>query len=426
MIIGSFGIIILLILVVIGMPVAFALLLVSIFGLLYLIGLEPTLVSSGPMFYNYISKYEFSVVPMFVLMGQIGYQSGLLTEVFEVARKWMGRLPGGLAVSVVMAQVVFGACSGSTVAACVVVGKASIPVMKKAGYPDKLSTGVVASAGTLAALIPPSLLIVVYGLIVDQSIGKLLIAGIIPGILSAIMYITLILWQGRKLPKDDLRFSFKEKLFALRHLWVVLALMLAIIGGIYGGIATPTEAGAFGAFVMFLLSLVTKNLTWWRMWESIRSTIVTTGMLLIIVVGAVLFARFLTLSGFSHAVTDWVSSLIVPRIFIFMLVVALYLLLGCFVGAAGMMVMTLPMIFPLMVNLGYDPIWFGIIVVILCEVALCTPPVGVNLYATRNVAPDVPLTTIMRGVIPFLCRDIMVIVILYIFPGIVTFLPNLM
>jgi C4-dicarboxylate transporter, DctM subunit len=426
MIVGSIGIAIFLALVFLGLPIAMGLLLVSICGILYLNGFWQTLASSAPMFYNYIGKYEFSVVPMFVLMGQIGFHSGLLTEVFEVARKWFGRLPGGLAVAVVIAQAIFGACSGSTVAACVVIGKASIPVMRRTGYPPELYTGVVAGSGTLAALIPPSLIMCIYGLIVDQSIGKLLIGGILPGILSAIIFAGLIMYQGRHLPKDPVRYSFKEKILALRYLWVVIVLVLAIIGGIYGGIATPTEAGALGAFVIFLMGLITRGLSLSKIWESIRSTIVTCGMIMIIVVAAVLFAKFLTLSGFSHEMAGWVSAQTVPRIFIFLMVVGVYLILGCFVGAAGMMVMTLPMFYPLMINLGYDPIWFGIIVVILCEMAFLTPPVGVNLYATRSVAEDVPLNTIIRGIIPFLFRDLIVIAVLYMFPQIATILPSLM
>jgi tripartite ATP-independent transporter DctM subunit len=426
MLIGSIGILIFLIFVVIGLPIALALLLVGLTGLLFLVGIDPTLATSAPMFYNYVSKYEFSVIPMFILMGNIGFYSGLFGDVFEVARKWLGRLPAGLAVSVVAAQTLFGACSGSTIAACAVIGKSAFPVMKKTGYSDELSTGVIAGSGTLAALIPPSVTMCIYGLLVDESIGKLLIAGILPGLLTAGIYIFMLLIRSRNVPRYTEHHSFKEKIVSLRYLWVVLALVLAIMGGIYGGVCTPTEAGAFGAFVMFVMALVAGRVNRGMIWKSVRSTITTTGMVLIIIVAAVLFSRFLTLSGFSRGITEWVSVLTIPRIAIYSIIVVIYLFLGCFVGATGMMVMTLPTFYPIVLKLGYDPIWFGIQVVILCELAVETPPVGVNLYATQSIAEGVPITTVIRGTFPFVMRDLMALGVVYVFPQIATFLPSLM
>ncbi|RJQ59921.1 MAG: TRAP transporter large permease [Desulfobacteraceae bacterium] len=426
MLVGSIGILAFVVLVAIGIPIALSLLLVGLTGLLFLVGLDPTLATSAPMFYNYISKYEFSVIPMFILMGNIGFYSGLFGEVFEVARKWLGRLPAGLAVSVVGAQTLFGACSGSTIAACAVIGKSAFPVMKNAGYPHTLSTGVIAGSGTLAALIPPSVTMCIYGLLVDESIGKLLIAGILPGLLTAGIYVVMLMIQSRKVPKDSAVFTIREKLYAIRFLWVVFILVLAIIGGIYAGLCTPTEAGAFGAFVVFMLSLMAGRVNGGMIWKSVRSTITTTGTVLIIIVAAVLFSRFLTLSGFSRGITEWVAVLEVPRVFIYGIIVVIYLFLGCFVGATGMMVMTLPTFYPLVMKLGYDPIWFGIQVVILCELAVETPPVGVNLYATQSITGGVPITTVIRGTMPFVMRDLMALGVIYLFPQIATYLPSLM
>jgi tripartite ATP-independent transporter DctM subunit len=425
MIIGSIVIVVVLILVCAGFPIAWALFLAPLGGLLYMLGLDQTLAISAAMLYNSLSQYEFSVIAMFVLMGNIGFYSGLFTEVFEVARKWFGRLPAGLAVSVVMAQAIFGACSGSSVAACVVVGKAALPTMRKMKYPDELSTGVIAASGTLAVLIPPSVTMCIYGVIVDESIGKLLIAGIIPGLLNAAIYITMLMIQSRNVPRDVERFTFMERLASLRHMWVVLMLVVALTGGIYSGICTPTEGGAFGAFVMFLLALVANRVNRTMMWQSIRSTIQTTGMILIIVAGAVLFSRVLAVSGFTHEMTDWVTTMQVSKHVIFLLVAVIYFLLGCFVGSTAMMVMTLPTFYPLMISLGYDSIWFGIMVIVMCEMAFTTPPVGINLYATKDIA-KVPLSVVIRGVIPFLWRDTMVLVLLYLFPIIATWLPSMM
>jgi tripartite ATP-independent transporter DctM subunit len=426
MTVGIIGIVIFLLLVAVGLPIFVALFLVSTGGIIYLMGFDRTLVLSAPMFYNYISKYEFSVIPMFILMGNIGFYSGLFSEIFEVMRMWLGRLRAGLALSVVTAQVIFGACSGSTISACVVIGKSAIPVMRKMGYPDALATGVVAGSGTLAALIPPSVTICIYGLLVDESIGKLLIGGFLPGVLTATIYAVMLIIRSGKVKRDSMRYTWKEKIFALRYLWVVIALIIAIMGGIYWGVCTPTEAGSFGAFVVFLLALVTGRVSWKMLWQSVSSTVITTGMILIIIVSAVLFARFLTLSGFSRGITEWLAILDVPRVAIFLIMVAIYVFLGCFVGATGMMVMTLPTFYPIAIELGYDPIWFGIMVVILCEAAVETPPVGVNLYAVKSVAPDVPLATIIRGTIPFVFRDLSALGIIYIFPQIATFLPSMM
>lgn len=426
MIVGSIVIVLVLILVCAGFPIAWALFLVPLGGLLYLLGLDQTLAISAAMLYNSLAQYEFSVIAMFVFMGNVGFYSGLFTEVFEVARKWFGRLPAGLAVSVVIAQSIFGACSGSSVAACVVVGKAAFPVMRRMKYSDELSTGVIAASGTLAVLIPPSVTMCIYGVIVDESIGKLLIAGILPGILNALVYIVMIMISARNVPRDTERFSLRDRVVSLRHMWVVILLVAALTVGIYKGICTPTEGGAFGAFVMFLLALVAGRVNRTMLWQSIRSTIQTTGMILIIVAGAVLFSRVLAVAGFTHEMSDWVTSMKVSRHVVFLVVAAIYFLLGCFVGSTAMMVMTLPTFYPLMMSLGYDSVWFGIMVIVMCEMAFCTPPVGINLYATKNVAGDVPLSVIIRGVVPFLGRDTMCLVLLYAFPVIATWLPSKM
>jgi tripartite ATP-independent transporter DctM subunit len=399
---------------------------VGMTGVLYLVGFDQALAATAPTLYNYVAKYSFSVIPMFVLMGQLGAHSGLFSEVFEVARKWTGRLSAGLAVSTVGAQTIFAAASGSGPAACVVIGKVAFPAMRKMNYPDELSTGVIAGSGTLAALIPPSVAICVYGVIVDESVGKLLIGGILPGLLTAGIYVTLLMIQARHVPRDTVKYSWREKFYAIRYLWVVGVLIIAIMGGIYAGICTPTEGGAFGAFVVFIMALLSGNLSKHVLWQSIRSTVITTGMLFFLLVSVMAFSRFLTLSGFSHSLTGWVASTDLPRIFIFLMVSAVYLALGCFVGGVGMQVMTLPLFYPMMMNLGYDSVWFGIVTVMFIELAMETPPVGVNLFATKSIAEGVSITTIMRGVVPFIVRDLIAITLIYIFPQIVTFLPSLM
>jgi len=425
MIPGVIGIVISLLLITVGLPIAISLMLTACFGTTCLIGWDRTITMLGMTCFDYLS-YGFAVIPMFVFMGYLGYYSGLLTEVFEVARRWLGGLPGGLAISVVAADSAFAACSGSSVAACTVIGQSSIPVMRKAGYSDAMSVGVVGASGTLAALIPPSTTICIYGLLVDESIGKLLIAGIIPGIVSAIIYVVFIVIRSRGVPHVEERFTWQSRLYSIRYLWVMVVIVIAIIGGIYFGVCTPTEGGGVGAFVVLVLAIVTRKIDWGVFWKTIKATCVTTGMVLIIIVAAVIFSRFLILTGFSDSLTGTVAALVVPRWTIFMLITLVYFILGCFIGAIGMMIMTLPIFYPLMLTLGFDSIWFGIIVVKYCEMAFITPPVGINLYAVKSVAPDVPLGTIIRGCSPFLLMDLFTIGVFYIFPQIVTFLPSLM
>jgi len=426
MVIGTVAIVLALIVMFFGMPIALALFMSAVIGVVYTSGWDTMLGSLGALAFVSTHNYAYSVIPAFVLLGQIGYSSGLLDNVFEIARRWVGRMTGGLAMAVVAANSVFAACSGSSVAACVVIGKSAIPIMRKAGYSEKQATGVVAASGTLSALIPPSITIVIYGLIVDESIGKLLVAGIIPGIVSAALYIGFIRIVSRKITPSKEIFTVRERLSSLKYMGPVIALVVSVMGSILAGIATPTEAGSLGACLIFLLALLSRKMTWKLGLRAVKETITTSCMVLIIVTGAIFFSRFLVMSGFNRSITEYVAVMDVPRVVIFMMVIFVYFLFGCFVGGTGMMVMTLPIFYPLMMNLGFDSLWFGIIVVKCCEMAYITPPVGVNLYAIKGVVPGASIINIIRGSAPFLSMDLLTIAIFYIFPELVTFLPSLM
>ena len=423
---GVIGIIIFLVLIGMGIPIAIALLGVGFGGLVCCLGFAPATGVATGILINYIAQYTWAVVPMFIFMGALGYHTGLLADIFTVAQRWLGRLPGGLGVSVEVANTIFAACSGSASAACIVIGRASIPIMRENGYSDSLATGIVAAGGTIAALIPPSIGICIYGLLVDESIGKLLIAGIIPGIVTATIYIIYIMIRSRGVPIPKERFSWKSRLYSVRYLWIVVVLIAAIMGGIYMGLCTPSEGGAVGAFVILFLALATRRLNWNLLWESLRSSILTGGMILIIIVGAMFFSRFLVMSGFNQAFAETIAGLGLPKFGMFMMMTFVYFMLGCVVGGTGMMVMTLPIFYPLMMSLGFDSIWFGIIVIKYAEMSCITPPVGVTLYATKTVAQDIPLTTIIRGASQFLAMDLLTIIVFYFFPQIITFLPSLM
>lgn len=424
--IGFLGIIVLFVLMAMGIPISFALIIPSFVGYLIFLGWESTMTGMISVLSNYVSNYTMSVVPVFIFMGQIAYLSGLLEELYEVSQKWLGRLPGGLAISTVFANGFFAACSGSSLAACIVIGNSAIPQMKKADYNPLVTYGVVTAAGTLAALIPPSIIMCIYGLLVDQSISDLFIGGILPGALSVILYAGYILVRARKFPRSTEKYTLKEKIRSMGHLWVVVVLLISIIYSIYFGWATPTEAGAVGAVVVLLLALFTKKLTFKIFSKAVFNTVKTTGMILLIICAAAFFGRFLILAGTTELIVKSIVMVEASRYVIFALIGLVYMILGCFLSATGMMVISLPIFYPIMMNLGFDPIWFGIIVVIFVEMALITPPVGMNIYAVSSIAPKVPVMMIVKGAAFFLTMDVLTVVILTTFPEIVTFLPNLM
>jgi len=320
--------------------------------------------------------------------------AGLTDDIFFTARQWVGHLPGGLAIASVFGCAGFAACTGASTASAAIMGRVAIPEMRKYGYHPRLAAGVVAASGTLASLIPPSVILVIYGIITEQSIGALLIGGFIPGVISAIIYAGMIYTRVKISPElGELqpKVSWKEKFYALKGTWGVLVLIFLIIGGIYSGVFTPTEAGGAGAFSAFLMALFMRRLTLKRLKESLLETGQTTIMIFSIIVGVLIFVRFLALTGLPATFAEFVLDLPLPRLIVILLIMSIYVFLGMFLDAIGMMMLTLPIVFPAVVALGYDPIWFGIIIVKMCEICLITPPVGLNCYIVRSVAPDIPL-----------------------------------
>jgi len=331
-----------------------------------------------------------------------------------------------LAIASVFGCAGFAACTGASTASAAIMGRVAIPEMRKYGYHPRLAAGVVAASDTLASLIPPSVILVIYGIITEQSIGALLIGGFIPGVISAVIYAGMIYTRVKISPElgaVQSKASWKERLYSLKGTWGVLVLIVLIIGGIYSGIFTPTEAGGAGAFSAFIMALAMRRLTLARLKESLLETGRTTIMIFSIIVGVLIFVRFLALTGLPGTFAEVVLALPLPRLVIILLLMSLYVFLGMFLDAIGMMMLTLPIIFPAVMALGYDPIWFGIIIVKMCEICLITPPVGLNVYVVRSVAPDIPLEEIFRGIIPFVAMDILTVALFIAFPQIITFLP---
>ncbi len=427
--IGLIGVGALLILLVLGMPIAFATLLVGFVGIFVLKDWNVAIETVGFLAHPLATKYTLSVIPMFILMGYFAFYAGLTREVFAAGRAWVGHLPGGLAIATVFGCAVFAAASGSSTASAAVMGKVAIPEMRRYNYDRKLAAGVVAASGTLASLIPPSAILVVYAVIVEQSVGHLLIAGILPGIVSAIIYALMLIIRIRLNPNLGPPYpavSWKERFISLKGVWGILVIFLMVIGGLYLGIFTPTEAGAAGAFGAFLIALGSRRLNWSNFKDSLLETGRSTVMIFLIIIGVLTFMRFLALSGVSRAFIEFVKGLPVPHWTVLMGFLLFYVILGMFMDAIGMMLLTLPLIFPVIVAFGYNPIWFGIIVVKMCEICLITPPIGLNVYMVRGVAPDIPLEDIFRGIVPFFFMDVLTVGILIAFPQIATFLPNTM
>jgi tripartite ATP-independent transporter DctM subunit len=366
---------------------------------------------------------------MFIIMGYFAFFAGVTRDIFNTARHWVGHLPGGLAIATTFGCAGFAACSGSTIASAAVMGRITIPEMMKSGYDRKVAAGVVAASGTLASLIPPSTLIVIYGIITEQSIGTLLIAGFIPGIISAIIYAIMLYVRFRINPKLGPVLPpvpWKERFTSLKGVWGVLVIMTAVLGGIYTGIFTPTEAGAVGAFGAFTMALLMRRLTWSNLKESVLETGKTTAMIFIILLGVLILLRFMALSGVSGTITTFATMLPLPPLAVLMGILLVFMFLGMFMSAIGMMMITLPLVTPVIASLGYDPLWFGIIVIKMTEMAAITPPVGVTVYAVKSVAPDIPLEDVFKGIFPFLAMDILTVGVLIAFPQIILWLPRTM
>ena len=423
--------ILLFVLLAAGVHIGVSLGLGGILGIYLTIGPQAAWAQLATIPFSTTNNFDLAVIPLFILMGALATQAGLTTELYRAAHAWLGRMPGGLAMATTMASAAFGAASGSTLVNAAIFTKMAMPEMTAYGYDKRLSAGSIAAAGTLASLIPPSILMVIYGLITEQSIGRLLIAGLVPGLLSAGMYLLAIrVWVALRpeiAPTVDLRLTFGEKVRALTGVWGIGLLFVLVIGGIYTGFFVPTYAGAVGAFGAFLIVAAKRRLSRATLIETFKDAGVTTSTIFIIVIGGILLARFLTYAGLVTTISDWLLGLGLPPLLYLLSFAVLFLILGMFIEPIAIMVMTLPVMFPIMVEVGYDPIWLGVISIKLAEMSLLTPPVGLNVYVVRSASP-VPLTLeqVFAGVTPFLLGDVVMLALLIAFPTIVTFLPDLM
>lgn len=429
LIVGIIGIIALVLLLFTGISVGIAMAIVGFIGFAYLSGITPAfgLLMSVP--YSTVANYSMSVVPLFILMGQFAFHSGISEDLFKTAYKWLGHLPGGLSMASIGASAGFAAICGSSAATTATIGAVSLPEMEKMKYNKAFSAACVAAGGTLGILIPPSTGFILYGVVAEQSIGKLFIAGIIPGIILATMYMLAIYFVAKRWPElapAGEKTTFREKIYSLKDTWAMLTLFLGIMGGIIFGVFTANEAGAMGAFGSFLFLVGKGKFSRENIIHSLTETMNTTAMVFLILIGAYIFSYFLTLSTLPQSMAAFLSGLPVSRYVIIIGVLLVYLALGCIMDSLSMVVITTPIFLPVIVSLGFDPIWYGVMMVVAMEQGQITPPVGLNLYVITGVAKDVPMHSIFRYITPFVVTLLIFMFLLIAFPNLALFLPGLM
>jgi tripartite ATP-independent transporter DctM subunit len=427
--IGLVGLAVLIIVLFSRMPVGFVMALLGVIGFSYTVSWEGGLRMLAKDFYTVFGSYSLTVVPLFILMGQITFHAGISRRLFDTAYKFVGHLPGGLAMATVAACAGFAAICGSTNAAAATMATVALPEMKRYHYSMVLGTGTVAAGGSLGILIPPSVIFIVYGILTEQSIGKLFVAGVLPGIILSLLFVLAVyIWvkvRPEMAPKGP-RTSLGSKISSLKGVIETLLLFALVMGGLFIGFFTPTEAGAIGAGGAIILGFVTRRLGWKGLMQALKESTRISCMVMVIVAGATMFGHFLAVTRIPYELATWVSSLPLPHYAVMGFIIFIYLAGGCFIDALALILLTIPIFYPVVTNMGYDPIWFGVIVVLVTQMGVITPPVGVNVYVVSGVVQDVPLQSIFKGALPFLIAIVVLSLVLIPFPQIALFLPNLM
>jgi C4-dicarboxylate transporter DctM subunit len=431
--IGIIGITVMVIIFMSRMPVAFVMAMVGYLGFSIMISEQGALSLLSRSIYDTFSSYGLTTIPLFIFMGQLAFNSGISRRLYDTGYKFLGSTRGGLAMATVSACTAFGAVCGSSPATAATMATVGLPEMKRYKYADELATGAVASGGGLGMIMPPSIVLIVYGVLTEQSIGALFVAGIIPAILVTILFIISIyircLINPEQGPAGE-SFSWGQKIKSLFGMGETLIVFVLVMGGLFIGLFTPTEAAAVGAFGVLAVSFIRRQLTWEGFVKSLYETLRTSCMVMMLIAGAVMFGKFLAVSRIPFNMATWVGGFDMPPYMILIVVVLIYFFGGCFMDALAFVMLTVPIFFPLVTGLGYDPIWFGLIIVMVTEMGVITPPVGINVYVVYGVAKtvigEVPLESIFKGIIPFLLAVVVGIIILMIFPQLILFLPNLM
>jgi tripartite ATP-independent transporter DctM subunit len=429
LLIAALGFVVLFALILVRLPIAAAMAIVGVLGTAWMAGWPAAWAILRQSPFERASSYTLVVIPLFVLMGYLAARAGLSQKLFHAANVWLGHWRGGLAMATVGACAGFAAICGSSVATGVTMCSVALPEMRRYRYADSLSTGSIAAGGTLGILIPPSIIFVIYGIMTEQSIGKLLLAGIVPGLVLTGLFmlaIALVTAVNPTLGAAGPRATWRERLLVVKDVWEVVVLFLIVIGGIYVGLATPSESAAFGAVGALLVGLCKRTLTWRGLLHALEETVRTTAMVFFIVIGADLFGYFMALSQMPMWLATWLSGLHVAPVVVLWSIIVTYIALGALMDELAMILLTVPIFFPVVTAVGYDPIWFGVIIVVVVQIGLIAPPVGLNVFVIGGMARDVPLATIYRGILPFLTAQIALLVLLTLWPGLALFLPGSM
>lgn len=431
--IGIIGIIVMIVIFMSRMPVAYVMAMIGYIGFTVMISGKGGLNLLSRNIYDIFSGYGLTTIPLFILMGQLAFNSGISRRLYETGYKYLGSTRGGLAMATVSACTAFGAVCGSSPATAATMATVGLPEMKRYNYADELATGAVASGGGLGMIMPPSVVLIIYGILTEQSIGALFVAGVFPAILVTILFIISIYIRCSFAPDQGPpgeSFSWPEKLKSLLGMSETLAVFIIVMGGLFIGLFTPTEAAAVGAFGMLLVSLMRRQLTRQGFVNALYETLATSCMVMLLIAGATVFGKFLAVTRIPFDIATWVGGLDLPPYLVMAVIVLIYFIGGCFMDALAFVTLTVAIFFPVVMALGYDPIWFGIIIVMVTEMGVITPPVGINVYVVfgvaRRVIGEVPLESIFKGIFPFLLAVIAGVIILMIFPQIILYLPNLM
>ncbi len=431
--IGIIGIIIMVAIFMTKMPVAYVMTLVGFVGFSIIISLKGGLNLLSRNFYGSFSSYDLTTIPLFILMGQIAFNSGISRKLYSTAYKFLGHTRGGLAMATVTSCTAFGAVCGSSPATAATMATVGMPEMKRYNYSNELAAGSVSSGGGLGMIMPPSIVLIIYGILTEQSIGALFVSGIFPAILITILFIICIYITCRIDPKQGPageKFTLGEKLKSLTGLIDIFLVFILVIGGLFKGFFTPTEAAAVGAFGVLTISVVRRQITWEGFVNALYETLRSSCMVMFLVAGAIVFGKFLAVTRIPFNIANWVSGFSLPPYAIMGVIIAIYFVGGCFMDSLALIMLTIPIFYPIVVNLGYDPIWFGVIIVLITEMGVITPPVGINVYVvygvSQRIVEDIRLEEIFKGIFPFLVAVVVGIIILMIFPEIILYLPHLM
>jgi tripartite ATP-independent transporter DctM subunit len=427
--IGATGIGLLLVLLFFRVPVWAALTLVGFLGNIALSGLQSALTIAGTTPFDVASAYTLSVIPLFVLLGEVASNTRLSADLFTAARVLLSGVRGGLAIATIAASACFGAVCGSSVVTAATMTRIALPEMRKTGYDDRLATGALAAGGSIGILIPPSIILVIYAAVAEQSVPKLFAAALIPGLVLTVLYMAIAVLVAVVRPQYAPAAppaSLAMRLKAISGPWQFIVLFVLTIGGIYAGVFSPTEAAAIGAFGAIVLGAIGRRLTFAALWQSIESSVTISCLLFAIIIGANLFSFFIVQTHFPMLLADGARAMHLPAPAVMAMIIVAYIVMGCFLEGIGMVLITVPVFLPLVMHFGYDPIWFSIIVVIVVEVGLIHPPVGMNLFVIQAQAPDVRITSIYRGIVPFLIAPLILIVLLFLFPQLALWLPKVL